>query len=114
MKNILVTGGAGYIGSVFVEQLLRNRYNVTVLDNFYYNQASLNHLCKYDNLEIVNGDIRDSDDINRVLKKADIIFPLAALVGAPLCDSKPTESKSVNFDSIKLLLDDNLSRKRKS
>lgn len=104
MSTILVTGGAGYIGSIFVEELVKRNYQVIVLDNFYYNQASLNHLCKYDNLEIVNGDIRNINDLKSSLKRADIIFPLASLVGAPLCEAKPLESQSVNFDSIKLLL----------
>lgn len=105
-QKILVTGGAGYIGSIFVPQLILLGYDVTVLDNFYYKQPSLNNLCSSDNFKIVNGDVRDRSLVKNLLKSNDIIFPLAALVGAPLCRKKPEEAKSVNCDSIKTMLQD--------
>ena len=103
-NKILLTGGAGYIGSMLSTSLVNNNYNITVLDNFMFAQTSLNHLCDKDNFNIINGDIRDESLIKRVLKEHDIIIPLAAYVGAPLCNSDPIGSKSVNYDAIKLML----------
>ena len=97
-KNILITGGAGYIGSIFVPELINLGHNVTVIDNFCFKQTSLNHLCNHKNFSVINGDVRDRNLISNLLKSNDIIFPLAALVGAPLC-KKPEEAKSVNCDS---------------
>ena len=82
--NILVTGGAGYIGCILTEYLLQMGHEVTIIDNFMYKQIGLNHLCENKNLTIVNGDIRNPHHMNPLLKKADVIIPLAALVGAPL------------------------------
>ena len=101
--NILVTGGAGYIGSVLVQILLKNNFNVTVLDNFLFKQKSLNQIKKNRHLNIVEGDVRDESIIKDLVTKSDIIIPLAALVGAPLCDIKPKEAKEVNLDSMFLL-----------
>ncbi len=102
--KILVTGGAGYIGSVLVPILLKEGYNVIVLDNFIYNQTSLLDCCHYKNFEVVRGDVRDERLLKDLLKKVDIIFPLACITGAPACDKNPYEAKSVNLDAIKLLL----------
>ena len=104
-KNILITGGAGYIGSIFVPELINLGHNVTVIDNFCFKQTSLNHLCNHKNFSVINGDVRDRNLISNLLKSNDIIFPLAALVGAPLC-KKPEEAKSVNCDSIINMLKD--------
>ena len=82
-KNILITGGAGYIGSIFVPELINLGHNVTVIDNFCFKQTSLNHLVII-KLYVINGDVRDRNLISNLLKSNDIIFPLAALVGAPL------------------------------
>ena len=103
-NKILLTGGAGYIGSMLSTSLVNNNYNITVLDNFMFSQTSLNHLCDKDNFNIINGDIRDESLIKRLIKEHDIIIPLAAYVGAPLCNSDPIGSKSVNYDAIKLML----------
>jgi len=102
--NILVTGGAGYIGSVLIPDLLSAGHKVTVLDNFMFKQASLNHICHYSNFEIIKGDVRLESAIAPLVKKADIIIPLAALVGAPLCSLDPIGAKSINHDSIIMLL----------
>ncbi len=104
MKKILVTGGAGYIGSVLVEKLLRKNYHVTVLDNFLYNQTSLNHLCEYKNLDIQNGDVRDKNLIIKLIKNQEIIIPLAAIVGAPACKKDPVGSTTINKTSVLDLL----------
>ena len=83
--NILVTGGAGYIGSVMVPILLQAGHRVTVLDNFLYNQSSLLDVCHNEALTIVRGDVRDTALVRKLASKADALFPLACLVGAPLC-----------------------------
>ena len=81
--NILVTGGAGYLGSVLVPTLLAQGHKVTVIDNFMYNQASLLDCCIDPNLIVVRGDARDRALIERHMTQADAIFPLACLTGAP-------------------------------
>ncbi len=103
--NILVTGGAGYIGSVMVPMLLAEGHRVTVVDNFMYNQSSLLDCCHYEALTIIRGDVRDKELIRKQAAKSDVLIPLACLVGAPLCDQKPVEARTINFDAIKMLLD---------
>lgn len=102
--NILVTGGTGYLGSIFVPKLLEAGHKVTVLDNFMFHQVSLAHVCYHPNLSIVRGDIRIKADILPLLKQADIIFPLAALVGAPLCKQDPVGATTTNHDAIIMML----------
>jgi nucleoside-diphosphate-sugar epimerase len=99
-KHILVTGGAGYIGSVLVPELLNAGHKVTVFDNFIYGQNSLAHICHNPNFSVVRGDVRTKDKITPLLKDVEIIIPLAALVGAPLCDSNPVGAKTVNHDAM--------------
>lgn len=102
--NILVTGGAGYLGSTMVPDLLQAGHRVTVLDNFMFKQASLNHVCSNANFDVVKGDIRIESTIAPLIKKADIIIPLAALVGAPLCNVDPVGASTTNHDAIMLML----------
>jgi nucleoside-diphosphate-sugar epimerase len=102
--NILVTGGAGYLGSTMVPDLLAEGHKVTVLDNFMFNQSSLNHCCYHPNFNIVKGDIRQKNTMSPLLKNADVIIPLAALVGAPLCNLDPIGATTINHDAIELLL----------
>ncbi len=102
--NILVTGGAGYLGSTLVPDLLEAGYRVTVLDNFLFKQASLNHVCHHPNFSVVKGDIRVESTIVPLLRKADVVIPLAALVGAPLCSLDPVGATSTNHDAIALML----------
>ena len=106
--NILVTGGAGYIGSTLCEYLLNAGHKVTVLDSFLYSQDSLNLYYHNKNFEVVSLDVRDPE-IKKYVKRNDIIIPLAALVGASLCDYKKDETIQVNFESIKTIVD-NLSK----
>jgi nucleoside-diphosphate-sugar epimerase len=99
-KKILITGGAGYIGSILTPRLLEKKYEVTVLDNFLYNQSSLNHLCGYKNFEIIKGDVRDNNILKKCIENNEIIVPLAAIVGAPACKIDPVGSSSINKDAI--------------
>ena len=101
--NILVTGGAGYLGSTMVPDLLQLGHRVTVLDSFMYKQASLNHVCHHPNFSVVKGDIRIEGVMAPLLKKADIVIPLAALVGAPMCSQDPVGATTVNHDAIALM-----------
>src|SRR3990172_12655574 len=103
MLRILVTGGAGYIGSIIVPDLLRLGHGVTVLDNFMYDQNSLLECCAYRNFDVIRGDARDEDILKPLLKKVDYIIPLAALVGAPLCNMDKVGTISTNRDAIALL-----------
>lgn len=101
--KVLVTGGAGYIGSVLTENLLSTGYKVTVVDNLLYRQHSLFHLCVNPNFEFVFGDVRSAELMKKLIKSADVIIPLAAIVGAPACDLDPILATSVNLDAIKLI-----------
>ena len=100
MSNILVTGGAGYIGSTLVPDLLSKKHKVTVIDNFMYDQTSLATSIRDRNFEIIFGDVRDESLMKKLVSKADIIIPLAAIVGAPACDKDPVTAQSINKDSI--------------
>ncbi|MBI4445924.1 MAG: NAD(P)-dependent oxidoreductase [Acidobacteria bacterium] len=104
MTKILVTGGAGYIGSILTPSLLSAGYEVTVLDNFLFGQSSLLDCCFDERLTIVRGDCRDKETLQKVLKHQDVIIPLAALVGAPMCQADQTGARSTNLEAIKLLL----------
>ena len=104
MSNILVTGGAGYIGSTLVPDLLSKKHKVTVVDNFMYDQTSLATSIRDRNFEIIFGDVRDESLMKKLVSKADIIIPLAAIVGAPACDKDPVTAQSINKDSILWLL----------
>ena len=100
MSKVLVTGGAGYIGSVLVPNLLDSGHEVTVIDNFKYRQPSLAHVIRNPRLNLAFGDIRDQSLMKDLISKHDIIIPLAAIVGAPACDKDPIAAKSINRDSV--------------
>jgi len=102
--KILVTGGAGYIGSVLVPNLLNQGHEVTVIDNFMYKQTSLASSIRNENLNLIFGDVRDETLMKKHLLQSDVIIPLAAIVGAPACDSDPVAAQSINKDSILWLL----------
>ncbi len=103
--NILITGGAGYLGSIMTPHLLGLGHEVTVLDNFLFRQNSLADCCQHDSFNIVRGDCRDADVVKPLLKDADFIIPLAALVGAPLCNDDKAAAESVNHGAVKLICD---------
>ena len=101
--QVLVTGAAGYIGSVLCRQLLDQGYRVTALDSFLYRQNSLLDCCSSDAFRVVRGDCRDERVVTDLLRDADIIIPLAALVGAPLCNRDTIGAYTVNFEAVQLL-----------
>lgn len=101
--RILVTGGAGYLGSVLVRELLGLGNKVTVLDNFMYSQNSLLDCCYFDNFEVICGDARDRALLSNIVKDKDVIIPLAALVGAPLCNIDKIGAETTNTGAIKTL-----------
>ena len=98
--NILVTGGAGYIGSILVPKLLQLGYQVTVIDNFLFDQNSLADACYYNNFTVIKADVRNIQVISKYLKNADLIIPLAALVGAPICTQDPVGASTINRGAI--------------
>ena len=102
--QILITGGAGYLGSIVVPALLAEGHSVTVLDTFMYGQASLLDCCADKAFEVVRGDCRDEESLKRAMKGKDICIPLAAIVGAPACNADKIAAQSTNLDAIRLLL----------
>ena len=101
--RVLVTGAAGYIGSILCEHLLDAGFQVTAIDNLMYGQHSLFHLCANPRFEFVYGDVRDEGLMRRLIKEADVLIPLAAVVGAPACDRDPWLARSVNLEAVRLL-----------
>lgn len=102
--KILVTGGAGYLGSVMVPYLLEKGHSVVVVDNFMYNQSSLLDICHRKDLRILREDARNETVIADAIRDVDAIFPLACLVGAPLCAKMPLEATSINYEAIRMIL----------
>ena len=98
--KILVTGGAGYLGSILVGELLARNHEVRVIDNFMYHQNSLATYFTHRNFNVTVGDVRDSELIKSEISKVDAIIPLAAIVGAPACDMDPLAATSINKDSL--------------
>lgn len=103
--KILITGGAGYLGSIVTPHLLNKGHEVTVLDSFLFRQNSLADCCHYESFNVVRGDCREASILKKLLKDADIIIPLAAMVGAPLCDQDKLAAESVNHSAVKLICD---------
>ncbi len=101
--RVLVTGAAGYLGSVLCEHLLRDGYPVIALDSLLYNQHTLFHYCADPSFDFVRGDARDEALMKKLVRDADILIPLAAIVGAPACDRDPWSARSVNYEAIRLL-----------
>jgi nucleoside-diphosphate-sugar epimerase len=103
--SILVTGGAGYLGSTLVPALLAAGHKVTVLDNFMYRQAPLAHVCADANFDMVRGDARDATALRPLIKRADIVIPLAALVGAPLCERDQVGAETTNHGAVRTAIE---------
>lgn len=105
MKKVLITGGAGYLGSTLAEHLLNNGYQVTVLDNLMYKQLSLLHLFKRDGFNFILGDVRNKEQLIKLTTEHDVIIPLAAIVGMPACQANPELAVQVNYEHIKTIVD---------
>ena len=103
-KKILITGGAGYLGSILTTKLVYLGYDVTVIDILEFNKISLSHLFLKKNFKFINGDVRNKKLMSKELKNNDIIIPLAALVGAPLCAKYPKKTLDINYKCIKFIL----------
>ena len=101
--RILITGGAGYIGSVLTPTLLGLGHEVTMVDSFLFRQASLMDCCQHETFQVVRGDCRDEALMKKLVAKADAVIPLAALVGAPMCDRDPVAAQTTNYDAVDLL-----------
>jgi nucleoside-diphosphate-sugar epimerase len=98
--KVLITGGAGYLGSVITETLLDNGYYVTCLDKLIFSQVSLLPYTSNTNFKFVYGDVRNEELLERLCNEADVIIPLAAIVGFPACDAEPQLANEVNFKQI--------------
>ena len=105
MKKVLITGGAGYLGSILSRRLLDLGYHVTVYDNLMYKQLSVVDICHYPNFEFIMGDVRDEENLLPYIQKSDVIFPLAAIVGFPACDKDKKLATEVNYEQIKFIVE---------
>lgn len=100
MEKVLVTGGAGYLGSILTEVLISKGYSVTVLDSLVYKQLSLTSFCRNKNFNLIVGDVRDTQLLSDLVESHDIIIPLAAIVGMPACKKDPELTVAVNYQQI--------------
>jgi nucleoside-diphosphate-sugar epimerase len=105
MNKVLITGGAGYLGSTTAEYLLSKNYSVSVLDNLLYKPLSLLHLFKNENFRFIKGDVRDKELLQSLVKTHDVIIPLAAIVGMSACKANPQLTVDVNYNQILHILD---------
>ena len=104
-ESVLITGGAGYLGSVLAEVLLNSGYHVTVFDNLMYKQTSLLHLCNNNNFSFIKGDVTNKKQFLPQIINHDVIIPLAAIVGAPACDANKELATAINFGQIQFIVD---------
>jgi nucleoside-diphosphate-sugar epimerase len=104
-NSVLITGGAGYLGSVMTEVMLSKGYKVTVLDNLTYKQLSLSTFCHNPNFRFVLGDVRDAQLLSDLVETHDIIIPLAAIVGMPACKKDPDLTVAVNYEQIRNIVE---------
>ena len=102
--RILITGGAGYIGSILSMDLLKSNYNLTILDSFIYNQNSLLELCYNNKFNIIKDDVRNKFILKKLVEENDIIVPLAAIVGAPACEKDKNLATEINLTQIENII----------
>ena len=105
MTKVLITGGAGYLGSVITELLLQDWREITILDNMMYNQTSLINFSHYDNFKFINGDVRDKELLKELVLQNDVIIPLAAIVGFPACERDKELATQINYEHVKFVCD---------
>jgi nucleoside-diphosphate-sugar epimerase len=103
VSHVLITGGAGYVGSVLCERLLAAGHRVTAVDSLIYGEQNLFHLCANPAFEFVRGDARDEVLMRPFVRDADVIIPLACIVGAPACDRDPVSARTINLEAIQML-----------
>lgn len=104
MNKVLITGGAGYLGSILTELLLKEGYKVTVIDNILYKQMSLNGFCYDKNFNLITDDVRDEKLLEKLVNEHNIIIPLAAIVGMPACKANPQATIDINLNQIKNII----------
>jgi nucleoside-diphosphate-sugar epimerase len=104
-ENVLVTGGAGYIGSVLVRLMLENGYRVKVLDNLMFGGVPIIDLLNNDDFQFMKGDVRNEDDIRLALQGMDHVVHLAAIVGDPACAKQPELARTVNLEGSRRIYD---------
>ena len=100
MTKVLITGGAGYIGSVLIPKLLAKDYEITCVDNLMYEPTSLMMASKNKKFNLIIGDARDKELMKPLIESSDVIIPLACLTGAPLCNKDKTSAKTINKDAV--------------
>jgi nucleoside-diphosphate-sugar epimerase len=103
--KVLITGGAGYLGSTLTEHLLKEGYEVTVFDNLMYKQLSLLHLFKKPGFKFIKGDVRNTEQLRVLVEGHDVIIPLAAIVGMPACKENPQMAVDVNYYHVRKIAD---------
>jgi nucleoside-diphosphate-sugar epimerase len=101
MTSVLITGGAGYLGSVLTEVLLNKGYRVTVIDNLIYKQTSVAPFTYHSNFSFVLGDVTDESTLKPLVESHDVIIPLAAIVGMPACKAQPELTVKVNYEQVR-------------
>lgn len=105
MKKVLITGGAGYLGSVLTELLLSKGYQVTVLDNLMYKQTSVAPFAYHNNFKFILGDVRNKSTLQPLVESHDILIPLAAIVGMPACKANPEATIDINYKQVQNVVD---------
>lgn len=104
IMKVLITGGAGYLGSVITSKFLNEGYHVTVLDKLIFNQTSLLQFTNRSEFKFIYGDVRNLSLLEKLCNEHDVIIPLAAIVGFPACASEPELAKEINYKQIENII----------
>ena len=102
-QRVLITGGAGYLGSIITGYLLEKGFYVTCLDDLRYGQNSIFIYSSNPNFNFIYGDVRNKEILQKIIQNFDIILPLAAIVGMPACNARPLDAVSINYEAIVLI-----------